>query len=84
MNAALRLAQLTEPDSDWRIITSDKHSTVWDGEQTLFDLQFSALGVEPTDAYRLARRRGKILPVGKYRTVYGNVTFWRDLAKGEF
>ena len=31
VNFALELAQLVEPDRKWRIITSDKHSTVWDG-----------------------------------------------------
>jgi len=77
VNAAYRLATLVEPDRKWRIVTSDKHSTVWDGDRTLFDLQFSALGIEPDSAYRLARWKGRILALGKYRTVYRSV-FWRD------
>jgi hypothetical protein len=77
VNAALRLAMLTEPDREWRIITADKHSTVWDGDSTLFDLQFSALGVTPDEAYRLARWGGEVLASGKYRPIY-KVIFWRN------
>ena len=32
-----------EPKKEWRIITSRIHSTVWDGEHTLFDLNGLAL-----------------------------------------
>src|SRR6266516_4748080 len=34
---ALKLALLADPDRPWRISTSDAHSTVWDGSDTLFD-----------------------------------------------
>ena len=34
---ALRLAMLTLPSKEWRIITSDAHSTVWDGQTQLFE-----------------------------------------------
>ena len=37
------LAELVEPKSTWRIITSDEHSTVWDGNETLFDLNGLAI-----------------------------------------
>lgn len=40
VNFNLRLISLTEPKRDWRIVTSSAHSTVWDGDQTLFDLNF--------------------------------------------
>jgi len=50
----LWVAQRAEPDRPWRIITSAKHSTVWDGAETLWDLQFQALGVTATDAWDMA------------------------------
>jgi hypothetical protein len=37
------LAQLVEPKKEWRIVTSLIHSTVRDGEYTLFDLNGLAL-----------------------------------------
>jgi hypothetical protein len=33
----LKLAMLVAPDRPWRIITSDEHSTCWDGKDLLFD-----------------------------------------------
>jgi hypothetical protein len=42
VNTALRMATLVEPARPWRIITSDKHSTVWDGEEMLFEFNFQA------------------------------------------
>src|SRR5215470_13332060 len=35
VNFSLELAQPVEPDRKWRIITSDQHSTVWDGGDRL-------------------------------------------------
>ena len=43
INFNLTLAQLAEPKKEWRIVTSLIHSTVWDGEHTLFDLNGLAL-----------------------------------------
>ncbi len=43
VNFNLILAQLAEPKKEWRIVTSQLHSTVWDGELTLFDLNGLAL-----------------------------------------
>lgn len=65
VNANLLLAQLVEPDKDWQIITSSKHSTVWDGEETLFDMNFSALQVDPQEAFDMAYFDGELLPIGK-------------------
>jgi hypothetical protein len=39
VNFTLRLAMLVEPRREWRIITSAEHSTVWDGENTIFDFK---------------------------------------------
>lgn len=68
VNFNLRLAQLVEPSRPWRILTSDKHSTVWDGEETLFDFNFLALGVAPDECFALANERQ--LPPGRQRRVY--------------
>ena len=68
VNFNLRLAQLAEPDRPWQILTSDDHSTVWDGDQTLFDLNFVALGVPPEECFRLAN--GKQLKPGSELRVY--------------
>ena len=50
----LWVAQQAEPTTPWRIISSDAHSTVWDGGSTLFDPIFEAMGIEPTEAFRRA------------------------------
>lgn len=63
VNFNLELAKLVEPKRDWRIVTSQKHSTVWDGVETLFDFNFSALQVDPDEAFNLADKR--MLPIGK-------------------
>jgi hypothetical protein len=54
VNFNLTLAMLAEPKRPWRIITSEKHSTVWDGDETLFDFNFLALGVSPDECFELA------------------------------
>jgi hypothetical protein len=65
VNFGLRLAELAEPRRPWRILTSDLHSTVWDGDRTLFELNFLAFGIPPQECFDLANV--KELPVGKYR-----------------
>lgn len=70
VNFNLKLAMLTEPKKQWRILTSNLHSTVWDGKDTLFDINFSALGVDPDEAFILANQ-GELLPYRKrYKTYY--------------
>jgi hypothetical protein len=64
VNFCLRLATLAEPKHSWRIVTSQEHSTVWDGDQTLFDINFLALSVEAPEAFRLASKHQ--LPCGLY------------------
>jgi hypothetical protein len=54
-NFALCLASLAEPNSSWRIVTSDSHSTVWDGRKTLFEFNYQAFGIPATECWRLAR-----------------------------
>ena len=64
VNFNLRLAQLVEPDRNWRILTSDLHSTTWDGKHLLFDFNFSALGIKPKECFMLANKEE--LAVGEY------------------
>lgn len=56
------------PEVPWRIVSSHKHSTVWNGEKewpVLFDLNFLALDVTPKDAWSLAIK-GRILNPGRW------------------
>ena len=64
VNFALRLATLVEPDREWRIITSEYHSTVWDGRDTLFEFNWQAFGELPEECFRAAYHVE--LPLGKY------------------
>jgi hypothetical protein len=61
------LAVLTEPNRMWRIISSSDHSTVWDGDETLFDLNFQAMGISPDECFRNAFKRQ--LKPGRYLRV---------------
>ena len=58
VNFALRLAQLTEPTKAWRIVTSNRHSTVWCGKDTLFEFNYQALGVPSNECWENARNGG--------------------------
>jgi hypothetical protein len=62
------LAKLVMPERKWRILTSDEHSTVYDGKHTLFDLNFLALGVPAEECFSMANV--KQLPPGKQLKVY--------------
>jgi hypothetical protein len=67
-NFTLRLAMLVMPDRPWRIITSQLHSTVWDGADTLFDFNFQAMGIDADECFRLANE--KELKPGKRLRLY--------------
>jgi hypothetical protein len=66
-NFALVLAQRVEPQQSWRIITSPKHSTVWNGHGLLFDFNFLAMGVPPDECFEMAKKHqlkpGKLMRV---------------------
>jgi hypothetical protein len=68
VNFNLEVAKIVEPEKNWRILTGACHSTVWDGEQTLFDMNFSALDINPNEAFAMANEEE--LPVGKKLIVY--------------
>jgi hypothetical protein len=78
VNFCLRLAMLAEPNKSWRILSSDAHSTVWDGDKTLFDFNFSALGIPPHKCYELATVGPHTeMPVGKEIKVH-YADHWRS------
>jgi hypothetical protein len=68
VNFTLRLAQMVEPRRRWRIITSREHSTVWDGEELLFDFNFQAMGIAPPECFKLAHKRE--LKLGEFLIVH--------------
>ena len=76
VNFNLRLAQAVEPSRPWRIVTSPDHSTVWDGDETLFDFNFLALGIMPEECFSLANKRQ--LAPGKELRVYQARHFSED------
>lgn len=63
----LHVAMIAYPKVPWRIVTSQKHSTVWNGSTTdpfLFDLNFLALGVPAKEAWQIASK-GRMLKPGR-------------------
>jgi hypothetical protein len=66
VNFNLRLAMLAEPGYPWRIRTSPKHSTVWDGDRTIFEMNGPAFGVSVQESFEMVRR-GRDLKPGRYR-----------------
>ena len=78
-NFTLRLAMLVEPTKEWRIITSEGHSTVWDGRDTLFDFNFQAFDVSPAECFRIAY--DKELDPGEYMQTHF-AKFWQRPLNG--
>lgn len=79
VNYNLGLAQRVS-NRPWRIIRSDRHSTVWDGDRTLFDLNFHALQVSVKETWQLTGRHptAEMLPPGKQIRCYLAGGFVRD------
>jgi hypothetical protein len=75
VNFNLKLAMLVEPEKPWRIVTSDKHSTVWDGAHTLFEFNFLAFGIPAQECIDLALQDGTILPLGQNRQTHPAIGF---------
>lgn len=80
VNFTLKLAQMVMPDREWRIITSQKHSTAWDGRDTLFDFNFQAMGITADECFRLAYS-GRELRPGQFLTVHTPEHFSVDVAR---
>jgi len=68
-NLGLFVAMAANPERPWRIVQSNLHTTVWDGDSTLWDAQFLALNATPEDAWELAAEQSdsEIAEVGEYR-----------------
>jgi hypothetical protein len=80
VNFNLRLAQLVEPKRPWRILTSMRHSAVWDGDKLLFEFNSQAFGASPAECFEAARRGGRELKVGERRRTY-LAEHWRVAAR---
>lgn len=78
VNFNLELAKRVMPDRPWRIRTSQKHSTVWDGGDLLFDINFLALGVPPDECFKLAS--GRSLKIGRRKETH-TVPHWETEIK---
>jgi hypothetical protein len=70
VNFALRLACLAEPNRKWRIVSSESHSTVWDGEHSLFDFNFQAMNIPAAECWEQASKGGEQLTPGKLLKVH--------------
>ncbi len=51
---SMHVATTVWPKKPWRIVTSQLHSTLWDGDQNLYDPNFLALQVPADEAWELA------------------------------
>lgn len=69
VNFSLRLAMLAEPNRQWMIISTQDHSTVWDGKRTLFDFNFQAMGLSAPECFKAAIG-GAVLETGEEMKVY--------------
>jgi hypothetical protein len=76
VNVGLELAKLAEPDRPWRILNGKKHSTVWDGKETLFDLFYAISGVDPDECYTSATTEGEEQPVGQRNDGHDMNPWW--------
>jgi hypothetical protein len=68
VDLGLFVAKKAMPEHPWRILTARHHTTAWNGsteQPLLFDINFSALGVEASEALKIASK-GRELKVGKY------------------
>ena len=67
VNLNLFVAMKVQPDLPWCIVTSSKHSTVWDGQKSIWDASFLAMGVPVAEAWKMASVMGRALQPGKFR-----------------
>ncbi len=56
-NLHLWVAWQAEPKYSWMIVTSEKHSLVWNGRDKLWDANFMAIGVSTEEAWNLAAKQ---------------------------
>jgi hypothetical protein len=67
VNFNLRLAMLALPSHEWRILTSDSYSTVWNGYNLLFDLDWYGSDVSAKQCFAIANEEE--LAPGEYMEI---------------
>jgi hypothetical protein len=55
VNFNYELAKAVEPDENWQIVRNDKHATVWNGDDLLFEFNLLAFGWSADKCYELAK-----------------------------
>jgi hypothetical protein len=79
VNFNLCVALRALPYKQWRILTSQKHSTVWDGKGLLFDFNLQAMGVPAEASFALANEE-ELRPGQQLEVDFAN--YWTDDLRG--
>lgn len=77
VNFNLELAKLVLPNEPWRIVKSKKHSTVWNGNDLLFEFNLQAFGVSADVCFEEAYNYGRVLKPGRQRKCH-KLEFWLE------
>jgi len=62
---ALELAKLVEPNRAWRLLSGSNHTTVWDGDHTLFEFNYLCFDIPAQECFDAAVIDKKDIPVGE-------------------
>jgi hypothetical protein len=67
----------------WRIITSDAHTTIWDGSDTLSDFNYNAMGISPDECFKAAKHgaNAEELKPGEYMELHFTKHYSVDMAR---
>lgn len=77
VNFNLELAKLVLPDESWVIVSSERHSTVWNGKDLIFEFNFQAFGISADDCFSIAKTNGRILKIGRHKKCK-ELEFWLE------
>ena len=66
---SLIVMKQVEPEVDWQIVSSDEHSTCWDGGHRIFDMNYMA--ITDYSAFKTFTVAGGMLPVSEEREEEG-------------
>ncbi len=79
----LYVVKMAWPSLPWRIVVSDKHSTVWDSYNLIFDPTFLALGIPPDECWEAAvlGPNTEFLEIGEQRGFVKKLNLVRRMAK---
>jgi hypothetical protein len=65
-NVNLAVLKIYQPEKDWKLIFSRKHSTIWDGDHLIYDMQSLALGFTACQVVNTINNHNAVeLPVGR-------------------